>query len=369
MHVKPLIVALAILVAEAAQGGPAAAQEIDSLCIHFAGTAKNIHLQLKRDYSINGVVPFTVCELESGRTYRTTVEGYGFERRCGTFSMDGSGRAHFGGIRIRTTIRNALLPGWGSVYARRSGVGFTDGLSLAASLYVLYDENQEYDHLKNRLDVLKGLLREAGTLDERRHIQEAAHIASRDVIVQNNHRKRLAYLSGYLYGYQLIEPWIAVNPPRMRTEAGGSVIVVGTARSTRLKAFLQSLIHPGRGQFYQGKTTRGVFLSSMSVVAGLLALDFHNQYDQEAIRYDVAVEKFLAASTIEDRIRFRDEASTVWDSVEKEKRRRDAAYIALAGLWGLSLLDTLFPADLPSAVPDRYAIDIGGSGCALVVRF
>ena len=154
----------------------------------------------------------------------------------------------------------------------------------------------------------------------------------------------------------------------MRTEAGGSVIDVGSARETRLKAFIHSLLHPGRGQFYQGKMTRGVLLSSMSVVAGLLALDFHNRYDHEAIRYDVAVDRYLAAPTIEQRRLYREKASAAWDGVEKEKRRRDAAYIALAGLWGLSLIDTLFPADLPS-VPARYALDIGGNGCSLVVRF
>lgn len=367
VHVKHWIVVLTITATVALPVRPAVA-EIDSLCIHFAGAAKNIHLRLKRDYSINGETPFTICDLEFKKTYRATVEGYGFERRIGTFSLDGAGRPRFGGIRIRTALRNALLPGWGSVYASRSAVGFTDGLSLAASLYILYDEDHEYRHLENRLEVLNGLLLEAETLEDRRRIQEAAYVASRDVNVQNKHRKRLVYLSAYLYGFQVLEPWIADNPPRMRTDAQGSVVFVGSARSTRLKAFIHSLIHPGRGQFYQGKTTRGALLSSMSVVAGLLALDFHNQFDRETIRYGVAVDKFQAASTIDDKIRYRDEASAIWDSAQTEKRRRNAAYIALAGLWGLSLFDTLFPAELPS-VPDRYALDISGSGCALVVRF
>jgi hypothetical protein len=100
----------------------------------------------------------------------------------------------------------------------------------------------------------------------------------------------------------------------------------------------------------------------------LLALDFHNRYDREAIRYEVAVDKYRAATTIAQRRLYRDRATAAWDGVEKEKRRRNAAYIALAGLWGLSLIDTMFPVELPS-VPSRYALDIGGNGCALVVRF
>lgn len=365
---KHWFVVLTIIAAVAVPARPAFADDVDSFCIHFAGTEKNVHLQLKREYSINGVLPFTICDLEYKKPYRATIEGYGFERRIGTFSIDGAGRPRFGGIRIRTALRNALVPGWGSAYADHSAVGFTDGLSLAASLYILYDEDQEYRHLEDRLEVLDGLLREAETLEDRRRIQEAAHVASRDVNAQNQHRKRLICLSAYLYGFQLLEPWIACGPPRMRSDAEGSVVEVVPARATRPKAFIHSLIHPGRGQFYQGKTTRGVLLSSMSVVSGLLALDFHNRYNQETIRYDVAVDRFLAASTIEDKIRYRDEASAIWDSARKERRRRDAACIALAGLWGLSLLDTLFPAELPP-VPDRYALDISGSGCALVVRF
>jgi hypothetical protein len=368
VHIKRSFVALTIIAAAAAPLRTAAADEIDSSCVHFAGTAKDIHLQLKRDYVISGVTPFTICDLEIETTYRTTVEGYGFERRIGTFSLDGSGRPRFGGIRIGTALRNALLPGWGSVHANRSAVGLTDGLSLAASLYILYDEDHEYRHLENRLEVLNGLLREAETPEDRERIREAAHVASRDVNAQNDHRIRLLCFSAYLYGFQVLEPWIAGNPPRMRAGAKGSVVFVGSARSTRLKAFVHSLIHPGRGQFYQGKMTRGMLLSSMSVVAGLLALDFHNRFDEETIRYEIALEKVLAAKTNDEKIRYRDEATAVRDSVKKEKRRRNAAYITLAGLWGLSLLDTFFPAELPSA-PDRYALDISGSGCALVVRF
>ncbi len=348
--------------------GTAVSTETDSLCIHFASTSKNVLLKLERDYVISGVLPLTLCNLEIEEKYRLTVDGHGFERRIGSFSIDGSGRAHFGGIRIRAGIRNALLPGWGSIYAERTPAGIADALSIAAGLYVLCDEELEYRDLRDNFDALSDQLQRAGTFEELNRLQEAAHKASREVNVQNKHRTRVLYLSAYLYGYQVLEPLIADNPPRMRTEAQGSVIDVGAARSTRLKAFLHSLLRPGRGQFYQGKTVRGMLLSTMSVAAGLLALDFYNQYDEEAVRYKLAVAKYNAASTVDERKHYADDASAIWEDVEKQKHRRNAAFITLAGLWGLSLIDTLFPAE-NETVYNRYALDLGDLGCALVVRF
>lgn len=368
MRNKRLYVVLTFLVAVVLMGGAAVSEETDSLCLHFAGTSKNVLLKLERGYVISGVLPLTLCNLEIEETYRLTVDGHGFERRIGSFSIDGSGRARFGGIRIRTGIRNVLMPGWGSIYAERASVGLTDALSIAAGLYVLYDEEMEYRDLRDNFDALSDRLQRAETFEEINRLQEAAHKAAREANVQNKHRIRVLYLSAYLYGYQVLEPLIADNPPRMRTEAEGSVVDVGAARSTRLKAFLHSLLRPGRGQFYQGKTVRGMLLSTMSVAAGLLALDFYNQYDEEIIRYKLAVNKYNTASTVDERKQYADEASALWDDVEKQKHRRNAAFITLAGLWGLSLIDTLFPAE-NATVHNRYAFDIGGSGCALVVRF
>lgn len=368
MRNKRLYVVLTFLLTVVLLGGTAVSEETDSLCIHFAGTSKNVLLKLERDYVMSGVLPLTLCNLEIEETYRLTVDGHGFERRIGSFSIDSSGRAHFGGIRIRAGVRNVFLPGWGSIYAERASAGLTDALSIAASLYVLYDEEMEYRDLRDNFDALSDRLQRAETYDEISRLQAATYKASREVNVQNKHRTRVLYFSAYLYGYQVLEPLVADNPPRMRTEAEGSVVDVGAARSTRLKAFLHSLFRPGRGQFYQGKTVRGMLLSTMSVAAGLLALDYYNQYDEEVVLYKLALERYNTASTVDERKRYADEASAIWDDVEKYKRRRNATFITLAGLWGLSLIDTLFPAE-NATVYNRYAFDIGGNGCALVVRF
>jgi hypothetical protein len=296
------------------------------------------------------------------------VDGTGLERRIGTCRIDRSGRIRFGGIRLGAFLRNGILPGWGSVYAERKAVGLTDGLMLGASLYALYTADQDYRHLRNRFDTLSDLLAGAGTLDEIRRIQEAAYEASRDVNTQNAHRTRLVYLSAFLYGHQVLEPFLAGNPPRMESKAEGNVVEVASGASTRFKAFVYSMLRPGRGQFYQGKTTRGVLFSTMSTVAAFLALDFHNRYDEGVVDYELAVARYDAAATVGEKVRWSEAAATAWDDIETEKHRRDAAYITLAGLWGLSLADALIPGGGGTGA-GRYAFDVGCGGCALVMRF
>lgn len=363
---------IALIVIAAALSAPperiAAAAGGDSLCVSFTGPPGGLHLHLMRGYGLGGVVPFTVCTLEPGKTYRTTLDGGGFERRIGTFSIDGSGRCRSGGIRIGTLLRNTVVPGWGSVRAHRAAPGVADGLTLAGSLIVLSLEDRDYRDLKDRYSRAIDRSRHAGTQEELQRYMRDAHFLSREANVQNEYRKRLIYLSAYLYGFQLIEPWLAINPPRMRSESGGNIIDVGSARATRFKALLHSLLHPGRGQFYQGKTYRGVFFSVTSVAAGMLALEYYHRYDYDAMRYEIAVEHYSAATTIDEKRIYGNEASEIWNDVEKQKRRRNALLATTAGLWGLSLIDTMFPAGAPAG-GERYALDIGPGGCALAVRF
>lgn len=317
---------------------------------------------------MSGVLPVTLCELYPGETYRILVEGAGLEKRRGKFHISQSGGASIQGIRIGTAWRNAAIPGWGSISAGRAAAGLTDGMSLAASLYVLWVEEMEYRHLRNRLEILEDMRLRAGTFEERFRIQDAAHVTSLDVNAQNSHRKRLVILTTALYGHQVLDSWLSGYPPRMVSEAGGSVAKIDAAPSTRIKAFVHSLIRPGRGQFYQGKITRGMLFSTMSTIAGLVALDYHNRYDEDVNRYNVAVERFEAAATYDEKIRLRDEASKLWNDVEEEKRRRNVSYIALAGLWCLNLVDTLFPAESKDSL-SRYSMELGPGGCALVMKF
>jgi hypothetical protein len=344
------------------------AEGVDSLCIHFNGSASNLHLELAEDYDLSGSLPFTICELQPGMSYRMRVDGPGLERKIGTLRISVQGRPSVTGVRLGTTLRNAVVPGWGSSYAGKPATGWMDGTSIFTSLYVFMVEDREYRHLRNRYDVWLDKYFETSSLEEKRRLQQEVHEAALEANVQNKHRKRLAILSAALYGHQFLDSWFSNSPPRASTRTGGSVVSIESSRSSRFKAFIHSLIRPGRGQFYQGKIKRGVVFSTLTLTVGIIALDYHNGYDMEANRYNLIVDRFDAATTLADKERFMKEASAQWSTVEDEKRRRNTAYIILAGLWSWNLLDTLFPSE-EGFSSSKYAFELGPLGGYLVLTF
>ncbi len=350
----------------AAVSAPAAVK--DSLCIHFAGGPQTVHIELKRDFILSGALPFTICDLVPGDRLRMTVQGPGFERRTATLKIGMDGVPSVAGVRLGAGIRNMLIPGWGNVFEGNRSKGWIDGLLLAGTAYMLYREHREYEHLENRVEGLTAAMNESELFSRKQSFREALHEAVIEVNDQNAHRKRLMYMSAAMYAHQVLESWLSGGPPRSTVEAGGSVITVHPAAESRFKAFVHSFIRPGRGQYYQGKNTRSVLFSVFSVTGGLMTLDMQNRYDRAASMYGIAVERYEAAATIEDRRRYMREAERLWDDVKEEKRHRNIALIATAGIWSWSMLDTLFP-DLNGVTGSRLSFEWTAGGGALVMKF
>ena len=103
----------------------------------------------------------------------------------------------------------------------------------------------------------------------------------------------------YMYAFQLIDPWIVGNPPKARVTAGGSVVEIGGSGSSTVKAALLSLFRPGRGQFYQGKRLRGLFFSFVSTAGVLIMLDYLNLYEEAVNAYEINLEYFDVAETVQ----------------------------------------------------------------------
>lgn len=345
------------------------ADGVDSLCIHFEGTGGNVILNMGDDFTLSGKLPATICNLHPGAEHRFVNEGYGLEKRIGTFRLDGFGAPSVGGIRTGAALRNAVIVGWGSFNAGRVAVGITDLVTVIPAGADLIDEQVEYESLKDEYDIKMKQLENAGTWGDLTRLTWEAHVAAERVNVQNSYRKRLLAFTAYLYGFQVIDPWLSILPPRMKVEAGGSVISIRSVQKSRAKAFLHSFVRPGRGQFYQGKTTRGVLFSVFSAAAGLWALDYQNRYDKDVSRYNLVVELFNNATLLEDKKLFQEEADELWKAVEDAKRKRNASYIVLASIWGLSLLDTFFPGEDDYLPDSSYSFEWSPSGGALVIRF
>lgn len=136
-----------------------------------------------------------------------------------------------------------------------------------------------------------------------------------------------------------------------------------------MKAVLFSLARPGRGQYYQGKTLRGSLFSVAAAAGGLAVLHYQNRYDRASVTYEICVERFDAADAVSEKDRLRAEASRLWSDVEHEKDGRNAALIALAGVWGWNVLDALFPGENSGSNRRWYSLDLDQRGAFVAIRF
>lgn len=347
---------------------PGAAEgKSDSLCVRISGSEPGARLTLAHGYTVSGVLPVSLCGLEPGVRYRLILDGAGFERRIGAFSID-NGMARVNGIQALMAAKNIVLPGWGSASAGRGSAALSDDIGLAASLGLLLHEEMEYRDQRDRLDALTEVSSRAETWTDRARIQVALHEASREVNIQNDRRLRLVILSGALYAWQVIEPFFIDNPPKSLSGQAKGEIALRETHESRPKAFIYSLVRPGRGQFYQGKTVRGVFFSTATLAAGLVALDYQTRYEYAANDYELCVERFDAADVIADKERIKNEAARLWSDVERTKDRRDASLIVLAALWGWNVIDTFIPAEHhgPGA---KYSFGLDARGAGIAMRF
>jgi hypothetical protein len=353
----------------AAFGAPAAlgAQTpSDSNCVRVTGSEAGLFLTLSRGPALTGALPVSFCDLERNASYRLTLDGEGFERRVGKFSIAG-GSPRVSGIRAGLAGRNIVLPGWGTARAGRAPAAWTDDMSIAASLAWLLYENHEYNYMRDIYDDIEERYEGAQTWEEKAGLQSSLHEASRELNVQNDQCTRIAILAGALYAWQVIEPLFVDNPPKSTVGAGGE-FALGGAHESRAKAFVYSMIRPGRGQYYQGKTARGAFFSLATFAVGLVALEYQTCYEYAVSDYEICVERFNATTDVAEQLRLKSDAERYWDHLELEEARRNSALIVLAGLWGWNVLDTFFPVEHRSPA-GKYSFEIDARGASVAMRF
>lgn len=345
----------------------AAAGKSDSLCIHISGSVPGVFLTLSRGYSMTGALPVSFCNLEREGAYRLILEGVGFERRIGSFSIVG-GTPRVSGVQGGVAGKNMVLPGWGSVSAGRIPAAVTDDIGIAATLGWLLYEELEYDYMRERYDEVTELYWSAETWAERARLQNSIHADSRLLNIQNDQCTRLAILAGALYAWQVIEPLFLDRPPKTLGAATAGELTLRGAHKSGAKAFILSTIRPGRGQFYQGKTGRGAFFSLTTLAMGFVALEYQTEYEFAVSDYEVCVERFYATDDVSEQEKLKSDAGRYWDHVEHEKVRRGAALIVLAGLWGWNMIDTFFPAE-HIVSEGKYSFEIDARGASVAMRF
>lgn len=339
----------------------------DSICVHFSGDSKDLLIQLRRGPLLTGTVPLTLCNLQRGLKYDLTLRGRGFEVRRGQLFIDETGAASVKGNRMITFAKN-IIPGWGSIASERKVDGWTDLTDIVVFGLYSYREQREYQHIENRYTILMGQLEAANNVEDSQKIRIDANRASRDLNVQNAHRKRVIGYTAYMYAFQLMDPWLIGNPPKASVSAGGSVVEFRGSGSSTVKAALLSLVRPGRGQFYQGKKTRGGLFSVATTVGVFVSLENLNKYEQAVNLYELNIDYFNTAETAEDKDYYAGRSDAYWDDVEKTRRWRNASYIVTAGVWVIGIVDAFIPGR-EDAPPNDISLDIGPRHAAFVYRF
>ncbi|MBN2071241.1 MAG: hypothetical protein JW814_07260 [Candidatus Krumholzibacteriota bacterium] len=364
-----LFISVSVTIASLVTGtGMARCQESDSLCVHFSSKDDQIHLRLKRGYSINGVLPLTICDIPVREKWEMEIEGPGIERRRGVFSLDRNGNPDIDGKIASTILKNALIPGWGAISSGRSASGWTDISILAFTAGYFLKQESEYDDLHDGYESIKNSYESALTYEERIKAGEELYSSTLYLNVQNDHRKRILIVAAAMYGYQLLDPVLFNRSPGCRSEAGGSIVEIRGTPANRKKAFIHSLVCPGRGQFYQGKKTRCILFSGLTAAAGFYSLDRLNNYEEKTVRYDLDIRDYNDAVSLEEREFCRSRAARSWDRLEDARKDRNISYMVLAGLWGLNIIDTFFTTDNKDYSSD-LGLELGPSGAALVLRF
>ncbi len=315
----------------------------DSVCVHFASSERGASLKITHGYTLSGKLPVTFCRLSPYSDYELQIYGRDIEKRSGKLKFDSGGIPRVCGIRMSKTLRNMLLPGWGSVYEGETTRGWIDGLSFGSALYFFLYEHNEYMDLKDQHDSVVDAFKSSDSIDEREVLSEIATQTAMEVNVQNEHRKNLFWFGTALYAYQIFDSWFLSSPPRSEIGAGGNVVRFDSHRLSRWKAMMLSLIKPGSGQYYQGKKTRGALCTMLSTAAGLVALEYYNRYNCESEHYRMLIDQFNESDSIREKNILSGLAARQWEEVEDEKRNRDISYLVLAGIWGYSILDTFFP--------------------------
>ncbi|MDZ7859914.1 MAG: DUF5683 domain-containing protein [Candidatus Krumholzibacteriota bacterium] len=340
----------------------------NSSCPNFESDSKEVKLSLRRNLIVSSNLPLKYCNFKYSKEYDIVLEGKRYERREGKLTICKDGEISIRGKRIETCFKNGVLPGYGTYLRGKTQTAAVDFFSIAGALYKLYGETGEYNDLNDRLDEINIALSQAETVSEKNDLNRRSYEISQKVNLQNDYRKKILLFSSALYAYQLIEPLFSEKPPEVYSYSDKTNIKFKASNRSVKKAFLYSFFRPGRGQFYQGKTKRGVFFSSIFVLSSLVSLDLNNQYNKDVSEYNLCVSKLNSSTNIADRRKYSDRASLFWEDVEDSKEKRNISLYVLAGIWGWNIIDTLIYGN--EYCPDKnYSFNVTPLGCELAFNF
>jgi hypothetical protein len=142
---------------------------------------------------------------------------------------------------------------------------------------------------------------------------------------------------------------LEVKPPQSAQRASREVVINRQVESKVVARFgvftvypaLRSAIVPGLGQLVNGSTTKGVFFLVGTLGIGAYAATTHLDYTKKVDSYNLVVDAYNRAGTVEEATKKRREMQQQYSAVEDANKLRTITLGGAAGLYILNVLDGL----------------------------
>ena len=294
------------------------------------------YLAIDGPISLVGRAPLPCTELPPGE-YRILADGPGLAAARCRISLDDDGLTHHpwaGKASILqppgiTHLRGKEKRGW--VYLGAGAVSATMALVMRASVEAASDDLG------------------AATATYSRAVSESAIAQARQDLLaaerkEGDRREVRNLWYGYLawtwLGAGLESAWLTPQPSFVTAGEVGTVIAI-LPRASRTGAALRSLLVPGAGQRYLGRTSRADFFLGAGAVLAAAAIASHDAL-LEAEREQAVAELSFAQAEAEEEIRLtREILETAGEKVDDREILRWSFFGAAAGVYLWNVLDAL----------------------------
>lgn len=330
--------------------GPARAQD----CLRVDTNPPASTLTLERGTYLSASAPTAYCSLEPGLSYRLRVSRANHESRAVKLKVHADGRTSFSGDRLSYFIRS-LVPGWGQAALGYRGRAFMAVSNATVAGLVSYQAWRDWDDTKRERDVYAELSAAATTQE-----QSELYAARSQHLDRNADAHREAFiargaLGGWWYLGNLFETVYLAAPPSRRSGEDG-VVVLGIPKRSGTRAFFQSFLWPGMGQFYKRNYGRAFFFQAGVMASALFTVDRKLLYDLRDIDYKLSVRALENAQTESERDRLRALAASNWEAREDRRRQFYGWAGVTGGIWLLNVLDVIF-SGTKGEFPGRFKLE------------
>ncbi len=128
-----------------------------------------------------------------------------------------------------------------------------------------------------------------------------------------------------------------------------STVSVNLKEKTRYKAALRSIFFPGWGQFYSEEKGKGFLFLALTASAGIAVWAADKEFRYREDLYNEMAYRYNQAGTIAERLEIYPELQSKRKKAYDAETVRLGTIYAVAGFWGLNVIDALF------FFPDRRA--------------